>query len=223
MRPDDFQSLKSALKRLDVKDSPFVLDRMDQFIKLLHEWNGRINLISRQDIPRLMGRHILESIGLVDVISFPSGSHVVDVGTGAGFPGLPIAIVRPDLRMTLVESRRKKNLFLQKVIQTLELENVYLAPGRIEEMAQEVAPADFVLSRAVADIKTLCQWSLPLFKDRPGVLFTIKGMDVNEELADLGEKFPALAPEKIQYHPFPDLPDTRSGQLIQIQFYPTTA
>jgi 16S rRNA (guanine527-N7)-methyltransferase len=218
MHPNDKRSLESAFRLLEIKDSQHMLDQIDRFIQLLREWNQRINLISRKDILRLMGRHILESIGLIGVVSFPPGSRIMDIGTGAGFPGVPLAIVRPDLRMTLVEAKRKKILFLQKTVQRLGLENVRIVSGRIEGMAPNIAGIDFVLSRAVADITTLCQWSLPLFGNHSGILIALKGLAVTEELAGLKKTFPDLHPELIPYHPFPDLTDTRAGQVIRISF-----
>ncbi|NQT26649.1 16S rRNA (guanine(527)-N(7))-methyltransferase RsmG [candidate division KSB1 bacterium] len=216
MYPNDKRSLETALHLLEQENTPKILNQVDQYIQLLQEWNQRVNLISKQDVPRLMGRHILESIGLIDVIAFPTGSHVVDIGTGAGLPGVPLAIVRPDLQVTLIESKRKKILFLQKVIQSLGLDNVELYHGRMEETVLS-NQTDFALSRAVADISTLCQWSFPLFENRPGILIAMKGLDINEELEGLKNTFLALHPEQIPYHPFPGLPDTRAGQLIQIQ------
>jgi len=217
MQPNDKRDLESAISIMGLTDSSRILERTDRFIRLLQEWNGRINLISRQDVSRLMGRHILESMGLITAVDFPTGSHVVDIGTGAGFPGVPLAIVRPDLQITLIESKRKKSLFLQKVVQELGLDNVQIVLGRVEDVGSDIDQVDFVISRAVTHLATLCDWSLPLFENRSGILIAMKGMDVQKELTDLKEQYPSLVPDIIPFHPFPDQPDIRAGQLIQIQ------
>lgn len=217
MNPRERRTLQTALQRLKIRDTARVADQMDQFIHLIREWNQRINLISRQDEPRLLGRHLLESAGLVSAVSIPQKSRIADIGTGAGFPGLPLAMVRPDLQVTLIESKRKKILFLQKAIQTLGVENVQIIPGRIEETASRIERTDWVLSRAVTDLVTLCQWSGPLFTNDAGTLVALKGQDVQAELESVKIHFSEWAVETIPYHPFPDLPDTRAGQLICIR------
>lgn len=217
MNPHEHHILRTALRRLDIRDVPRIADRMDRYVRLLREWNQRVNLISTRDEPKLVGRHILESIGLIGVFSFSPGSRIVDIGTGAGFPGLPVAAVRPDLRMTLVESKRKKILFLQKAVQNMGLDNVVLVRSRIEESGAAIPETDWIVSRAVADLTTLCGWAVPIFGNRSGTVIAFKGIDIKNEVTEMQSAFPDLQPEILPYHPFPDLPDTRESRLIRIR------
>lgn len=138
-------------------------------------------LIGPREVSRLWDRHILNSAVLKEVI--PEGARVVDVGSGAGLPGLPLAIARPDLEIQLLEPLLRRTTFLNEVVAALELPNVEVVRGRAEERESVVAVggADIVTSRAVAPLGKLTRWSLPLVR-KGGSMRALKGDSVAEEL-----------------------------------------
>jgi 16S rRNA (guanine527-N7)-methyltransferase len=156
-----------------------------QYLRLLLEWNQRINLISPGDEDRIAERHILESLAVLSVWPFPEGASVLDLGSGGGFPGIPLKIMRPDLSMTLLESRQKKALFLNTIVRELKLEGCRVVNARAEELAQSSGELfSIVIARAVADLKTLWEWSKPLL-GADGVLLAMKGGGLDDELQAL--------------------------------------
>ena len=138
--------------------------------------------IGPREVPRLWERHLINCAVIGDVMD--EGATVVDVGSGAGLPGIPLAIARPDLRITLIEPLLKRSVFLQEVVDKLALDNVTVIRGRAEEgpIKKAVAGANIVTSRAVAPLGKLAKWSLPLVR-RGGEMIAMKGESVHEELA----------------------------------------
>ena len=138
--------------------------------------------IGPREVPLLCERHLINCAVIGDVMD--EGATVVDVGSGAGLPGIPLAIARPDLRITLIEPLLKRSVFLQEVVDKLALDNVTVIRGRAEEgpIKKAVAGADIVTSRAVAPLGKLAKWSLPLVR-RGGEMIAMKGESVHEELA----------------------------------------
>ncbi|AKE40243.1 16S rRNA (guanine(527)-N(7))-methyltransferase RsmG [Corynebacterium camporealensis] len=137
--------------------------------------------IGPREVPRLWERHILNCAVVNEVI--PDGARVVDVGSGAGLPGIPLAIARPDLKITLVEPLLKRSNYLKEIVDKLGLDNVTVIRGRAEEgpVKKEVGGADVVTSRAVAPLGKLAKWSLPLVR-KGGEMIALKGSSVHEEL-----------------------------------------
>lgn len=150
----------------------------EQFADLLaHEATLR-GLIGPREVPRLWDRHLLNCAVITELM--PQGSTVCDIGSGAGLPGIVLAIRRPDLQLTLVEPLLRRTTFLDLVVSTMELTNVFVRRGRAEELHGE-AVFDVVTSRAVAPMERLSRWSLPLV--RPGGVFlAMKGSSAPEEL-----------------------------------------
>ena len=138
--------------------------------------------IGPREVPRLWERHLINCAVIGDVMD--EGATVVDVGSGAGLPGIPLAIARPDLQITLIEPLLKRSVFLQEVVDKLALDNVTVIRGRAEEgpIKKAVAGADIVTSRAVAPLGKLAKWSLQLVR-RGGEMIAMKGESVHEELA----------------------------------------
>lgn len=168
---------------------PKALNQFRLYQLLLLEWNQKFNLISKNDQLRIVTRHFLESIGLLTVFGFPPKNRVLDLGTGGGFPGIPLKIVRPDLDIILVEATQKKVTFLNKVASVLQLSNVQIIPGRIEVVNKKIQPVDIVVSRAVADLATLVCWSLPCLKRGDGgKLIVIKGKEADQEIRRIQAK-----------------------------------
>ena len=162
--------------------------QISQFRKLeglYKEWNSQINVISRKDIDELYLRHVLHSLGIAKVQSFLPGSKVLDIGTGGGFPGIPLAILFPKTDFYLVDSIGKKIKVVNEVSTALDLKNVRAEHKRAEEVKEEF---DFIVSRAVTNMDDFVKWTRKKIAKkknhelRNGILY-LKGGDLTEELA----------------------------------------
>jgi 16S rRNA (guanine527-N7)-methyltransferase len=160
----------------------------EQFAKLdllYHDWNTKINVISRKDIDELYTKHILHSLGIAKIITFEPGTYVLDVGTGGGFPGIPLAILFPETRFYLIDVIAKKIKVVQAVAEALELKNV-----KAEQLRAELVKGDFdfIVSRAVTNMPDFVSWIKDKTKKnnkhelKNGILY-LKGGDLTEELA----------------------------------------
>ena len=146
--------------------------------ELYREWNARINVISRKDMDNLLTHHILHSLAIAKVVSFPAGSTVLDVGTGGGFPGIPLAVLFPEARFTLCDSIGKKVKVAQTVTDGLELSNVRCVQARAESLP---GCFDYVVSRAVTDLSTFYPWVKGKYSK---AICYLKGGDLDAEIAD---------------------------------------
>lgn len=169
------------------------------YLDLILQWNQRAGLISSADEERLIKRHIIESLGVLSLNILMPPAHVLDLGTGGGFPGIPIKIAMPELHMTLLDSRRMKARFLEEVVGVLGLQNLQVVNGRAEKLAANpAAQFDFIVARAVTDLETLWTWSQPLLK-KSGSLLAQKGGDLGEEMKRFQKAFPNLTPLRCNY------------------------
>ena len=153
---------------------------------LYKDWNLKINVVSRKDIDELYLRHVLHSLAIAKVINFKDGSSLMDVGTGGGFPGIPLAILFPNCQFHLVDSINKKLNVVREVMAGLELENVKVTHTRVEEINETY---DFIISRAVAAMPTFVHWvkgkiAKPQNNDLKNGIIYLKGGDLTEELKD---------------------------------------
>ena len=164
-------------------------DQIEKFTlleSLYQDWNLKINVVSRKDIDELYLRHVLHSLGIAKVIEFKDGSHILDVGTGGGFPGIPLAIMFPECSFHLVDSIAKKLKVVNEVVEGLGLTNVKTTHSRVEEIKENY---DFIVSRAVAAMPTFVHWVKgKIAKDqnhelKNGIIY-LKGGDLEEELKD---------------------------------------
>ena len=157
---------------------------------LYSEWNNKINVISRKDIDKLYERHVLHSLGIAKVIEFSKGSKILDVGTGGGFPGVPLAIMFPDSNFYLIDSIGKKIKVVEEIINALELKNVRFAKIRAEKIDEKF---DFIVSRAVTSLPVFYKWVrnyiLKQNKNRleNGILY-LKGGDIESEISGLKKR-----------------------------------
>jgi 16S rRNA (guanine527-N7)-methyltransferase len=213
--------IQEATQKQKISLPSNALDQFRLFQMLLLEWNQKINLISKNDRSRIVTRHFLESIGLLTVFQFPPESRILDLGPGGGFPGLPLKIARPDLDMVLVESTKKKVVFLEKVVKALQLTGVEIISGRIESVSKQILPIDIVVSRAVADLATLVCWSLPcLKKGEGGKLIVIKGKGVDQEIQRLQAKVfqnKVSGWQAIPYNPFSEFFALKDSAVVIVQ------
>ena len=178
--------------------SGFTEQQTQQFAaleSLYKDWNEKINVISRKDIEGLYEKHVLHSLSIAAVFDFQDGTEIIDIGTGGGFPGIPLAIFFPQVKFHLVDSIRKKLTIVDEVIRELKLQNVTTEHIRVEEIKNR--KFDFAVSRAVAPLGDLWKWSKPLLKksvftlqDQGGVhifhsgLICLKGGDLNQEISE---------------------------------------
>ena len=159
------------------------IDQFDALEDLYREWNEKINVISRKDIDNLYLHHVLHSLVIAKFIQFKAGTKIIDLGTGGGFPGIPLAILFPDCFFTLVDSIKKKITVVDAVVETLELKNVQTKNARVEELKDKY---DFVVTRAVAKIDILLPWARKVLAKQqinmyPNGLIALKG-NMTEEI-----------------------------------------
>jgi 16S rRNA (guanine527-N7)-methyltransferase len=167
------------------------LEQQAQFAQLQELytlWNSQINVISRKDIDLLYERHVLHSLGIAKVMPFLPGEHVLDVGTGGGFPGIPLAIMFPQTSFHLVDSIGKKIKVVTEVAHALGLKNVKATHIRAEDIKEKY---DFVVSRAVTQLKDFYPWVKGKFNKQsnnelPNGILYLKGGDLTQEIADAG-------------------------------------
>jgi 16S rRNA (guanine527-N7)-methyltransferase len=180
---------------------PLRLCRMDKIIKyfpdlteqqlalfeklgpLYQEWNSQINVISRKDIENVYPHHILHALAIAKFVKFQPGANILDLGTGGGLPGIPLAILYPETNFRLIDGTRKKIGVVKEIISALGLKNVVAQQVRAEELKEKF---DFVICRAVASLDKLVAWSFPLISQKerhaiPNGLITLKGGTLTEE------------------------------------------
>jgi 16S rRNA (guanine527-N7)-methyltransferase len=183
--------------------SEFSSQQLEQFKaldELYKDWNSKINVISRKDIEGLYEKHVLHSLSIAAVFDFIPGTEIIDIGTGGGFPGIPLAIYFPEVKFHLVDSIAKKLKVVQEVANAIGLKNISVQHTRAEEIKNR--RFDFAVSRAVAPLKDLWRWSRPLLKTsitkvqaegseqlslKPG-LICLKGGDLSNEISESGTR-----------------------------------
>lgn len=162
-------------------------DQLNQLRPLYEEWNAAINVISRKDMDAFEERHVLHSLAIFKTMRFSPGSRVLDVGTGGGFPGIPLAIVCPNVDFVLCDSIGKKMKVVRAIVKELGLKNVSVHHGRAEDISGRF---DFVVSRAVTRMDRFLPWVLNKMEGRslnpwPNGVLALKGGDLKEEMAEV--------------------------------------
>jgi 16S rRNA (guanine527-N7)-methyltransferase len=188
------------------------LKQLTDLEKLYKDWNSKINVISRKDIDSLYEKHVLHSLSIAAIFDFAPGTEIVDIGTGGGFPGIPLAIYFPEVKFHLVDSIAKKLRVVDAIAKEIGLKNIIIENTRVEGITKRspraVKKFDFAVSRAVAPLKELWSWSKPLLKKsqfelqksehakahntelgamRPG-LICLKGGDLAKEIQESSTK-----------------------------------
>ncbi len=181
------------------------LQQLNALQALYVDWNSKINVISRKDIDSLYLKHVLHSLAIATLIDFKPGTQILDIGTGGGFPGVPLAILYPEVQFLLVDSIAKKLKVIEEVKEALQLKNITTRHTRAEDIKNK--QFDFVVSRAVAPLKDLWFWSRPLLKkggtqELPNGLISLKGGDLSQEISESGLRPRMVEIEKIFPEPF---------------------
>tara|TARA_B100001175_G_scaffold315649_1_gene327691 strand:+ start:4207 stop:4836 length:630 start_codon:yes stop_codon:yes gene_type:complete len=180
--------------KIIIKEFPDLNDvQIEQFSKLKKiygEWNNKINIISRKDIENIYERHVLHSLAIAKFIKFNKGTTVLDLGTGGGFPGIPLSIIFPEVNFILVDSIRKKIVVVDEITNELSLKNVKSEWSRAENIDYTY---DFLVTRAVAKMPILIEWSKTKFNKNsnnhiPNGIIALKGGDVDDELKNIQQK-----------------------------------
>ncbi|MEZ4947349.1 MAG: 16S rRNA (guanine(527)-N(7))-methyltransferase RsmG [Cyclobacteriaceae bacterium] len=172
--------------------TPTQISQFDKLGLVYREWNDKINVVSRKDMDNLYTNHILHSLGIAKVISFNPSAQVLDVGTGGGFPGIPLAILFPDTNFHLVDSIGKKITVVNEVVKSLDLKNVIGEKTRAEEIKNR--KYDFVVSRAVTRMKEFYGWinnkvNTVSHHDMDNGILYLKGGDLEEEMNELKKPY----------------------------------
>jgi len=166
-----------------------MIEKFQAYIALLLEWNQKIHLISKKDAKgdRIL-RHFIDSLSIFKVIDPPKDTNVLDLGSGAGFPSIPIKIIREYIQLTMVESIHKKTLFLQKLSEVLKLQRISIVNQRAEKLADQAnfeGEFDLVTAKAFGKLKDIVRLSMPFLKIG-GLLVTYKGQGVRREIEEIG-------------------------------------
>ena len=201
---NDFMSiLLSTLSEFDITLDEMAIDRLCRYNKLLIEWNDKINLTALTAPEDVALKHFADSLMLLRYIEIEKDARVIDVGTGAGFPGLVLKIARPDIRLTLLDSLQKRLSFLDEVCSELGLGDVELIHSRAEDGSRtELRESfDIAVSRAVASLNTLCEYDMPYVKVG-GMFIAMKGKEAAQELADAQNAILVLGGRLIAKHDF---------------------
>ncbi len=184
--PLDHARLLAGARELGVELSDEMLADFDRYAALLRSWNERMNLASKASLAKIETRHILDSLTAALALGGAPSGKVIDVGSGAGFPGLPLKIVYPGMGLTLVEATQKKARFLEAAVEGLGLDGMEVVAERAERLGQDPAyreAFDVVLARAVAPLPVLAELALPLCR-RGGVVVAYKSPGVEGEVAE---------------------------------------
>ena len=190
------------------------VEQLGKLKALYTEWNAAINVISRKDMDAFDERHVLHSLALVKAMKFAPGSDVLDVGTGGGFPGIPLAIVYPEVNFVLCDSIGKKMKVVRAVVQALGLTNVTVHHGRAEDIKGQF---DFVVSRAVTRMNRFIPWVQGKIKKQsinpwPNGILALKGGDLSEELGEVD--FPT---ERLLISEWLDQPFFETKQVVYVK------
>ena len=210
-----FEKMQENSKVLGFNLSVEQLEKFYKYMNLLIEWNEKMNLTAITEPNDIILKHFIDSITINKYIE--NSVKVVDVGTGAGFPGIPLSIIRTDLQITLVDSLNKRLIFLQEIKKELELKNIDIVHARVEEIGQNKnyrETFDIATSRAVANLSTLSEYLVPLVKIK-GKCVCMKASDAEEEIKQAENAVNILGGKIVKVEKF-NLPNSDIGRTIII-------
>ena len=208
------EELAKAAAEYGINLSDTQMEQYNRYFELLVEWNEKINLTAITEPKEVAIKHMIDSITAYDEKLFKDGITVIDVGTGAGFPGLPLKIFCPEIKLTLMDSLNKRIKFLQTVVEELGLKDVECVHARAEEGARNKKyreSFDIAVSRAVARLPILCEYCLPFVK-KGGHFIALKGMQYNDEADEAAKAIKVMGGSKTEIRPvkLPELDDKRA-------------
>ena len=208
------EELTKAATEYGISLNDTQMAQYNRYFELLVEWNEKINLTAITEPKEVAIKHIIDSITAYDKKIFQKGTTVIDVGTGAGFPGLPLKIFCPEIKLTLMDSLNKRIKFLQTVVEELGLKDVDCIHARAEEGARNKKyreAFDIAVSRAVARLPILCEYCLPFVK-KGGYFIALKGMQYNDEAEEAVKAIKVMGGSHTEIRPvkLPELDDKRA-------------
>ena len=209
------KEFEKYLEKMQIKFSEEQYNQFYKYMNLLMEWNKKINLTAIIEPKEIILKHFVDSLTIAKYIE--ENKKVADVGTGAGFPGIPLKIYRKDLKITLIDSLNKRLNFLNEVISELELKEITTVHGRAEELGQNKEYRerfDIVTSRAVANLSTLSEYLIPFIK-KDGKCIYMKTLEVDEELQKAKKAINILGGKTIKIDKF-YLPESEIGRSIVV-------
>lgn len=212
-REEFFERMQEKSSFLGVRFCVKQLEQFFEYMELLIEWNEKMNLTAIIEPEEIILKHFIDSITILKDIE--DNFRVVDVGTGAGFPGIPLSIMNPTLKITLVDSLNKRLIFLQEVVNKLQLKNVEIIHARAEEFGQNKKyreSFDVATSRAVANLSTLSEYLIPLVKVG-GKVISMKAAEAQEEINDAKKAIEVLGGSIEKIDEF-NLPQSDIGRTI---------
>lgn len=210
--------IKSAVADYKIQLTAIQLEQLEKYFKLLVEWNEKINLTAITDEQGVAVKHFADSLALFNYVDIPENSTLIDVGTGAGFPGIVLKIARPDIKLTLLDSLQKRLIFLDTVLSVLSLD-AKLIHSRAEDGGQNIdlrENFDFVVSRAVARLNVLAEYCLP-YARLSGSFVAMKGPDAENEIADARKAIQTLGGKIKKINSFSLLLDGGERTIIEIE------
>lgn len=201
---DEIQNAPELIKAYFPEISNTALEKLNRLPELYREWNQKINVISRKDIEHLNERHILHSLSIAQIVSFSEGTKILDVGTGGGFPGIPLAIMFPEAEFHLIDSTGKKIMVVEAIAKSLELNNVTAEQRRGEKIRSRY---DFIVSRAVTNLPKFFQWMKTKIhktnrNEIPNGILYLKGGDFEDELQQIPWKHNIYPIDRFFSEPF---------------------
>ncbi|WP_037353803.1 16S rRNA (guanine(527)-N(7))-methyltransferase RsmG [Selenomonas sp. FC4001] len=212
------EELTKAAAEYGISLNDTQMEQYNRYFELLVEWNEKINLTAITEPKEVAIKHMIDSITAYDEKLFKDGTTVIDVGTGAGFPGLPLKIFCPEIKLTLMDSLNKRIKFLQTVVEELGLKDVECVHARAEEGARNKKyreSFDIAVSRAVARLPILCEYCLPFVK-KGGHFIALKGMQYHDEAEEAAKAIKVMGGSKTEIRPvkLPELDDKRAVIII---------
>ena len=211
--------IENNLQKIGMKLDDIKIRQFDEYYRMLVEWNKVMNLTGITEYEDVWEKHYIDSLSIVKIQNMDRFEKIIDVGTGAGFPGIPLKIAFPHLKVTLLDSLNKRIHFLNAVIDRLELKDIYTIHGRAEDYAKQETyreQYDVCVSRAVANLATLSEYCLPYVKIG-GMFIPYKSGDIDDEIVDSEKAVKILGGKLLKVEKF-ELPGTDIGRsLVQIE------
>ena len=211
--------IENNLQKIGMKLDDIKIRQFDEYYRMLVEWNKVMNLTGITEYEDVWEKHYIDSLSIVKIQNMDHFEKLIDVGTGAGFPGIPLKIAFPHLKVTLLDSLNKRIHFLNAVIDRLELKDIYTIHGRAEDYAKQETyreQYDVCVSRAVANLATLSEYCLP-YVMIGGMFIPYKSGDIDDEIVDSEKAVKILGGKLLKVEKF-ELPGTDIGRsLVQIE------